>query len=98
MCGCLRTRGATQQLSLGALLDQPGGASSGRQDKQRREHIYGEARFLPPALPQPWSAPRDALAYGPMAPQVSAEDAYGGFPAKFRCRWEHVHDPAGERP
>ncbi len=32
----------------------------------------GKNRFMPPAKPAPWTGVRDALAYGPSAPQVSA--------------------------
>lgn len=46
----------------------------------------GKARFQPPAEPQRWSGVLDALAYGPMAPQVSTSIAYGAFPAKTLVR------------
>ena len=32
----------------------------------------GKNRFMPPAKPAPWTGVRDVLAYGPSAPQVSA--------------------------
>jgi len=32
----------------------------------------GKNRFMPPRKPEPWTGTRDALAYGPTAPQVSA--------------------------
>ena len=32
----------------------------------------GKSRFMPPTKPAPWTGVRDALAYGPSAPQVSA--------------------------
>src|ERR1700736_113308 len=32
----------------------------------------GKNRFMPPSKPAPWTGVRDALSYGPSAPQVSA--------------------------
>ena len=35
-------------------------------------HTAGKNRFMPPRKPEAWTGVRDALAYGPTAPQVSA--------------------------
>ncbi len=54
----------------------------------------GNARFQPPTEPQPWTGVLDALVFGPKAPQVSTEDAYGSFPAKTLVR--PADEPMGE--
>ena len=35
----------------------------------------GKNRFMPPVKPMPWTGTRDALAFGPTAPQTGADGA-----------------------
>lgn len=51
----------------------------------------GKNRFMPPRKPEPWTGTRDALAYGPTAPQVSA---YHDPPQSEDCLVLNVFTPA----
>jgi para-nitrobenzyl esterase len=51
----------------------------------------GKNRFMPPRKPEPWTGTRDALAYGPTAPQVSA---YTDPPQSEDCLVLNVFTPA----
>ena len=65
----------------------------------------GNARFMPPTPPRPWPGIRDALAYGPTAPQSNPAEA-GGMdrvatgPAAERMRdfMQFLHGMAGDEP
>src|SRR5262249_57505094 len=54
----------------------------------------GKNRFMPPVKPAPWTEVRDALAYGPTAPQVVGR-ARRGVPAEGEdCLVLNVWTPA----
>src|SRR4029077_11715225 len=52
----------------------------------------GKNRFMPPRKPEPWSGTRDAFAYGPTAPQVSAPN--NNPPQSEDCLVLNVFTPA----
>jgi para-nitrobenzyl esterase len=64
----------------------------------------GSNRFMPPAKPAAWTGTRDALAYGPSAPQTTRSDALSrGAPEESEdCLVLNVFTPAlgagGKRP
>jgi para-nitrobenzyl esterase len=53
----------------------------------------GKNRFMPPTKPVPWTDTRDALAYGPTAPQTVAGRA-GSLPESEDCLVLNVFTPA----
>jgi para-nitrobenzyl esterase len=56
----------------------------------------GKNRFMPPTKPVPWTGTRDALAYGPTAPQTVATAASrpGALPESEDCLVLNVFTPA----
>jgi para-nitrobenzyl esterase len=56
----------------------------------------GKNRFLPPRRPEPWVGARDALTYGPTAPQLSA--AGDNLPQSEDCLVLNVFTPATGGP
>jgi para-nitrobenzyl esterase len=56
----------------------------------------GKNRFMPPARPVPWTATRDALAYGPTAPQTTGAGGArgGGLTESEDCLVLNVFTPA----
>jgi para-nitrobenzyl esterase len=56
----------------------------------------GKNRFMPPTKPTPWTGTRDALAYGPTAPQTtgSAPARAGALPEGEDCLVLNVFTPA----
>jgi para-nitrobenzyl esterase len=63
----------------------------------------GPGRFRPARPPQPWAGIRDALAYGPTAPQLRPAEAAGSPPdpaaaARMAPFLEFLHGLAGDEP
>src|ERR1051325_8315023 len=61
----------------------------------------GRNRFMPPTKPLPWTDVRDALAYGPTAPQALGRARRGVPPEGEDCLVLNVFTPAvgsGRRP
>jgi para-nitrobenzyl esterase len=54
----------------------------------------GKNRFMPPTKPAPWTGTRDALAYGPTAPQVPGRARRGVPPEGEDCLVLNVFTPA----
>jgi para-nitrobenzyl esterase len=56
----------------------------------------GKSRFMPPTKPMAWTGTRDALAYGPTAPQTVATGAArpGALPESEDCLVLNVFTPA----
>jgi para-nitrobenzyl esterase len=55
----------------------------------------GKNRFMPPTKPAPWTGTRDALAYGPTAPQAVGRAPRRGVPAEGEdCLVLNVFTPA----
>ncbi len=92
------------QVAEPSIVETRGGKWRGRYEAGT--HIfkgirYGDdtraRRFLPPVAPQPWTGVRDALEFGPIAPQTSS----GGRPISEDCLHLNVWTPAlreGRRP
>jgi para-nitrobenzyl esterase len=66
--------------------------------------VKGAARFTPAAPPEPWTGVRDAVAYGPTAPQLTPADSAGVTPddpaaaARMAPFMEFLHGMAGDEP
>jgi para-nitrobenzyl esterase len=58
----------------------------------------GPRRFQPPAPPQPWRDVREALAYGPSAPQRSREGGVQSEDCLYLNVWTPEPRPGGARP
>jgi para-nitrobenzyl esterase len=54
----------------------------------------GKNRFMPPAKPAAWTGTRDALAYGPTAPQTTGTPRAGALPENEDCLVLNVFTPA----
>src|SRR5262245_43503162 len=55
----------------------------------------GQNRFMPPVKPTPWTGTRDAIAYGPTAPQAGAANAPASSPVQSEdCLVLNVWTPA----
>ena len=63
----------------------------------------GAARFKPASAPKPWTGVRDALAYGPTAPQATPAQPSGANPdtatlARRKAFEAFIHGMAGDEP
>lgn len=66
--------------------------------------VSGSNRFTPPRPPQPWSGIREALHFGPTAPQLGHAEAGGSAPQseeaakRAKIFGELIHNMAGDEP
>jgi para-nitrobenzyl esterase len=97
MSGRLKAVAAELGTAAGEVVETAAGKIRGT--KSRGVHVFkgvrygaptnGTARFMPPRKPEPWSGVRDAVEFGPRAPQLDSQ-FHGVVPPEVE-----VMDPGG---
>jgi para-nitrobenzyl esterase len=89
------TGGAVATTSAGRVRGTVDGSVNIFKGIQYGGPTSGRNRFMPPSKPTPWTDTRDALAYGPTAPQVLSRARRTGIPAEGEdCLVLNVFTPA----